>query len=151
MGNKSYFLSTMEECGCTQQGPSMVCSALTRDLERALRSTLPTELLVQNFLADLESDLENNPELIRSCSVPILENGGVSASRLSVFRLLLHIENMQRNVARLILQRIATLDDENEDSGHESLALLLLRQLRWMDFLTDGNALAEELMSCLHV
>lgn len=78
----------------------------------------------------------------------IIPHASVSALSLSLVRALLSIDLFQSPVITCLINRISELGSDETDAP---LAISLLNQLRWLDFIVDSHALYESLLSIVPV
>ena len=76
-----------------------------------------------------------------------------AAVKDSLVRHLLHVDALQTQVARLLLEKLPELQDESErpQAGVMTLTKLLLSQFKWLEHVVDGHALVETVREMLEV
>lgn len=90
----------------------------------------------------------NEPARMRRACVPMPHQGPTSMP-VSLVRLVLGIESFQAPMVTVLVNKISEYG--NDDAENSDMAILLLNQLRWLDFLVDGNALCESLLAIVPI
>ncbi|KAH7286612.1 hypothetical protein KP509_32G015100 [Ceratopteris richardii] len=155
-GPTSYFLSLLAECGCTlcRQGmvlPIRDIPSFLHKLEFRLKSD---SSLTQKFLEGLQDFLLEDSNLHRLL-IPFTGCRQSIGSTDSLARLLLSIALIQTQVANILLEK---LPEHCIDTGshslpslRDSIPRLILSQLRWLDYLIDGENVTTKLMEVLSI
>ncbi|KAJ1963034.1 hypothetical protein IWQ62_003344 [Dispira parvispora] len=69
----------------------------------------------------------------------------------SLIRALLGVDILQSDLIEYLVQKLPELSDDPEDSRETNLVTLVIRQLRWLDYVVDPESLANQLMEIVTV
>mmetsp|Transcript_19810 Transcript_19810/g.78988 ORF Transcript_19810/g.78988 Transcript_19810/m.78988 type:complete len:220 (+) Transcript_19810:322-981(+) len=110
---------------------------------------------IDGLMASLEQSWSDVDKFRRSL-VPFRSPGESTGSKFlfgrdTLVKVLLAIDSLQTRVLNVLLQRIPELSMDEGAGGksHMDLSKLAVSQLRWLDFVVDGTALSEVLLSVI--
>lgn len=125
----------------------------TRDLVDALKDGLDarvTDGSVEALINEVETCWNDPARMRRACQVIAdgerRKSSALSASLAKVF---LSIDLFQPAMVTCLVNKISEFGEES--SSEPDIAMLLLNQLRWLDFIVDGTAMCESLLSIVPV
>lgn len=106
-----------------------------------------------NSVTAIIDDIEtcwNDPARMRRACGPLLGNGSnTSTLSVSFVKLVLSIDVFQPAMMKCIINKISELGEES--CPDKDVAVMLLNQLRWLDFIADGSALCDNLFSIVPI
>ncbi|PXF47554.1 Fanconi anemia group D2 protein [Gracilariopsis chorda] len=123
-----------------------------RSLTIALRDGLDIRVndgTVEKVISDLETCWNDSSRMRRACSPISIASGQTSALSLSLVKVILSIDLFQSAMMTCIVNKISELGEDS--CVDKDVAHTLLNQLRWLDFIVDGPALCESLLSIVPI
>ena len=119
-------------------------------LDRAMRRQDTKDDLIQSLSNTFEEEGGLRQMLVpmRSKSVAGSGNEGVKDS---VVRMLLHVDSLQTDVAKLLFEQLPQVQDVMETDGSMPLTRLIMSQFRWLEHVVDGDALIEAFSEAMEV
>lgn len=120
---------------------------------------------VTSIITDIEKIWQDEAKLLRALKPWKIDDstqegeeeaGGIGLQNLgrdTFARALLHVEALQPGAVRCIVQKIPEFAEASLSTGqnNDDIARLALKQLKWMDFVVDGAALCEIMLSVVSV
>eukprot|EP00178_Gracilaria_changii_P006799 TRINITY_DN220_c0_g2_i1.p1 TRINITY_DN220_c0_g2~~TRINITY_DN220_c0_g2_i1.p1 ORF type:complete len:1526 (+),score=223.61 TRINITY_DN220_c0_g2_i1:1259-5836(+) len=124
----------------------------TRALNIALRDGLDIRFndgTVEKLVNAIEASW-NDPERMRRACTPLsISSAHTSALSPSLVKTILSVDLFQTPMISCIINKISELGEDS--CPDKDIAHTLLNQLRWLDFIVDGPALCENLLSIVPV
>lgn len=129
------------------------CASTTRVLANALKDGLDagvTDGSVSDIINEIETCWNDPARMRRACQIMGgSESQHASALSVSLAKMVLSIDLFQPAMVTCIVNKISEFGEES--SSDSDIAKVLLNQLRWLDFVVDGPALCESLLSIVPV
>ncbi len=163
-GRKVSFEATFKkEFGSTDFAKRLWCGGLRiREGKYALKSAthvlsdslsngleLSSDESTTALINDIESFMDDNARLRRACSPFSKETDLLVLPHSTLIRVLLSIEPLQPPLVRCVVNKISEIGEDIK--SNDGLAVLLLSQLKWLDFVADSPAMCENLFSIVPV
>ncbi|KAJ1651993.1 hypothetical protein IWQ61_007567 [Dispira simplex] len=109
----------------------------------------------QSFWEDLQGYWDSLSQF-KQALVPLAVDHGTDAEAYSppgdsLIRALLGVDILQSDLIVYLIQKLPELSDDPEDSRETNLVTLVIRQLRWLDYVVDPESLANQLMEIITV
>lgn len=101
------------------------------------------------LIDSIETLWEDGPRMRRACQPLRSESASEELNTSTLVRVLLCIDSLQPPLVNCIVNKISEFGEDIENCG--GLALLLLSQLKWLDFISDSPALCESLLSIVQI
>lgn len=129
------------------------CQFGSRNIVNALKDGLDVRVAdgsVEALINEVETCWNDTARMRRACQVMgDGERRHSSALSASLAKLFLSIDLFQPAMVTCIVNKISEFGEES--SNETDIAMMLLNQLRWLDFIVDGAALCESLLSIVPV
>lgn len=124
--------------------------AFTNTLQDGLDARFTEDGTLTNIVNDVETCWNDVARMRRACQpVSRTSTNLYSGTPSSLVKHLLSIDLFQPPIITCLINKISEMGEENAADG--DLAPMLLNQLRWLDFIVDGTALCDNLLSILPV
>lgn len=101
------------------------------------------------LVSDIETFMDDNSRLRRACSPFSNESDVIVLPNSTLIRVLLSIEPLQPPLVRCVVNKISEIGEDIDKT--DGLPVLLLCQLKWLDFIADSPAMCENLFSIVPV
>ena len=135
----------------TSEGYQLADTFLFRQqLDRAMRRQDAKDDLIQSLSNSFEEEGGLRQMLVPMRS-PSAGGSGNEGVKDSVVRMLLHVDSLQTDVAKLLFEQLPQVQDVMETDGSMPLTRLILSQFRWLEHVVDGDALIEAFNEALEV
>lgn len=128
-----------------------VCNGI-RALVLSLRDGLDISIsdgTVENIVNDIETRWNDLDQMRRACNPISGFSSGNTPLSASLAKVFLSIDLFQTAMVTCIVNKISELGQDS--SPENDMSKILLNQLRWLDFIVDGPAMCESLLSILPV
>lgn len=157
--DKNLFRSSLESLGFEFTDPGRAVHACERPERVAMnlnRALIGDEASAAEFMSGFEALVEDDSRFAKSLRCTAALDAGASvvgraATQSSLVRILLNVGVIQERVLAVLLEKLPECAASGVGGGGGGLARAIIRQMRWLDSVVDGNALSEKLCEVLAV
>ncbi|KAG1448809.1 hypothetical protein G6F56_008838 [Rhizopus delemar] len=150
------FAELLVDSGCELE-PAIIFQVEPALFRRNLTLKLRNQSdLFDNFIEDMQNYTED-PSVFKQCLLPSTFSENVSkiirtSNVESLFKTLLAVGSIQTDLINYLLERLPEFFDELEnDNSSSCTARLILNQLRWLDYISQPEALTGKLIEIIQI